>query len=288
MKVFVTGISGGLGREFVPYGVDGCSGTEPFGRFPAADLTRPRVVEELLAAARPDLLIHTVGWVDVDGCERDPDRAAAINFRTLLHLRRWAGPLGFRIVYISTNDVFSGARGSYREQDRPDPINVYSMTKAAAEAILRPDDLIVRAPMLAWNCRGKVSFVRWLVESLERGDRPALFTDQFTSPVTATTLAGLLMEGLSGETGIVHVATERHSRWEVGCAVAGALGLPVDRIRRGSLDDHRFDAPRPRDVSLDSFRLEAIIGRRLRLADEAERLAATRPATAAAGGGGPR
>ena len=277
MKVFVTGISGGLGREFIPYGVAGCSGASPADPFPQADLTVPRAVEEVLSEARPDVVIHTVGWVDVDACERNPDRAASINFRTLLNLRRLAVPLRFRIVYISTNDVFSGERGLYREADRPDPINVYSMTKAAAEAILRPCDLILRAPLLSWHCNGKVSFVRWLVESLEGEDSPTLFTDQFTSPVTGTTLARLLMEDLLEEKGILHIGTGRRSRWEIGNALARGLGLPTGRIREGSLAGHRFLAPRPRDVSLDSGRLAKRHGRTIRLEEEIEILKERRP-----------
>lgn len=277
MKVFVTGISGGLGREFIPYGVAGCSGASKVDRFPQADLTAPQVVEELLSEARPDVVIHTVGWVDVDACERDPGRAASINFRTLLHLRRLAVPLRFRIVYISTNDVFPGDRGMYRETDRPDPINVYSMTKAAAEAILRPCDLILRAPLLSWHCNGKVSFVRWLVESLEEEDTPTLFTDQFTSPVTATTLARLLMVDLLEEKGILHIGTGRRSRWEIGNALVRGLGLPTGRIRKGSLAGHRFLAPRPRDVSLDSDLLAKRHGRKIRLEEEIEILRESRP-----------
>ncbi|MBI4161830.1 MAG: SDR family oxidoreductase [Acidobacteria bacterium] len=288
MKVFVTGLSGGLGREFLPYGVAGCSGSRRVGDFPVADLTRPGAAESILAEVRPDVVIHTVGWVDVDACEADPERAAAVNFQTLLHVRRCADRLGFRIVFISTNDVFRGSRGRYREEDRPDPVNVYAMTKAAAETLLRPEDLIVRAALLAWNCNGKVSFVRWLVEALERGESPSLFRDQYTSPVTVTTLARLILERFLGERGILHVGTERRSRFEVGRGIAAALGLPAARIRPGALAAHRFLAPRPRDVSLDSDRAARRLGGPLRLEAELEVLRRTRPVPRAVRAGASR
>ncbi len=277
MKVFVTGISGGLGREFVPYGVEGCWGSRPVQGFPQVDLTDRQATEAVLRRSRPDVVIHTVGWVDVDGCERDPSRALAVNVGTLLHLRKYSEPLGFRIVFISTNDVFSGDQGQYREEARPDPVNVYAQTKAAAETLLRPGDLIVRASLLSWNCNGKVSFVRWLIDSLDREDTPSLFVDQFTSPVTTRTLARLLMEGLLEQTGILHFATERRSRFEIGRVLARGLDRDPEKIRQGSLNDHGFVARRPRDVSLNSDRLTKILGKPLTLEEEVAVLGDDRP-----------
>ena len=126
MRVLLTGANGQLGSALC----------EVFGNetvipkdLPDFDLTRPSVEEEIVGSA-PDLIIHAGAYTDVDGAEREPDLALAVNAKGTEQIARAAVRLGARLIYISTDYVFDGKqRRPYCENDIPHPINRYGFSK---------------------------------------------------------------------------------------------------------------------------------------------------------------
>src|SRR5581483_5276147 len=99
----------------------------------ALDVTDQRAVTAALAASRPAVVIHAAAMADVDACEREPERAEAVNARGTAHVADACASLGARLIYVSTDYVFDGEAGPYREDDPPQPLSVYGRTKLAGE-----------------------------------------------------------------------------------------------------------------------------------------------------------
>ena len=120
-----------------------------------------------------------------------------------------AARCGTKIVYISTDSVFDGARGGYREQDEPHPLNVYAKSKLAGEkavAALCDNPLIVRTNIFGWNVQPRLTLAEWVIQSLSEGGRIPGFTDIIFSPLLVNDLARLVGDMLNGGLkGIYHV-----------------------------------------------------------------------------------
>ena len=282
-RILLTGASGGLGaallRHLKPrHEVLGLCFRHPAEGLVALDLSEPGPIAKLARKFGPDLILHTVGLTDVDLCDRDLAKALDINTRSTLHVRLAAEALDCKVVHISTNDVFDGGLGMYRETDIPLPVNMYSETKLMAEKMFYnyPAALILRFTTLSWYASGKTTFASWLVNSLRQGRPVSLYTDQFNSPLYVATLAEWI-EALFDAEGIYHLGSQRRSRWEAGMAIATALGLDTGLIRPSSLQDAAVLAPRPRDVSLDCSRVQADWGLETAFESEIRRLVADLP-----------
>lgn len=149
-RVAITGAGGQLGAELVrAFEVAGdlvlALARPEFDITRAADLGR-------LTAWRPEVVVNSAAWTDVDACARDPERAMRINGEAAGAVARAARAAGAGVVQISTNEVFDGtAERPYTEDDLPNPINAYGASKLAGEravADANPRQLIVRTAWL--------------------------------------------------------------------------------------------------------------------------------------------
>ena len=139
MRVAVTGSTGRLGRALVA-ALEDAPFTGPQG--PIAwtraelDLDAPAGVPAALDRDRPEVVVHTAAWTDVDGCARDPVTAMRRNGTATGVLARACAERGLDLLVISTNEVFDGARtdgAGYRPDDEPSPANPYGAAKLAGE-----------------------------------------------------------------------------------------------------------------------------------------------------------
>ena len=93
---------------------------------------------------KPAIIIHCAAWTSVDKAEKEKEKCWKINVLGTENIVKAAS--GIRFIYISTHYVFDGTRGNYREDDIPNPINYYSLTKLVGESIVGqyPNTLIIR------------------------------------------------------------------------------------------------------------------------------------------------
>jgi dTDP-4-dehydrorhamnose reductase len=141
MRVAVTGAGGRLGRALTaalseaPF--TGPGGPLAWSR-PDFDLDAPAGAVTLLRRDRPDVVVHTAAWTDVDACAREPALAQHRNGAATGVLARMCAAAGIDLVVISTNEVFDGRRSDgrgYRADDPVGPINAYGESKLAGEAL---------------------------------------------------------------------------------------------------------------------------------------------------------
>lgn len=139
MRLLLTGASGLLGgylrRNLAQTDADVIvwGGTRPAPGMLSIDLANFDQVTAAFRAARPDVVLHAAAVSSVAEAFRDPPHAWQVNQLATERLAALAGDAGARLVYVSTDLVFDGMRGGYRESDPAQPLSVYGRTKLAAE-----------------------------------------------------------------------------------------------------------------------------------------------------------
>ncbi len=253
------------------------AGLAPTARRLEVDLSLPGRARELVESIRPDALVNCAALSRLADCERDPDAARASNSWLPGQLAAACRAFGVRCVHVSTDLVF-GARsaptGGFREGEPVAPVSTYGRTKADGEtAVLSADSraLVARLPLLFGDSFGRGLGASDAVRTaVSRGERPALFTDEWRTPLDVRDAASALVE-LADSThfGVLHVAgPERISRHELGrLALTGMRG--AEEAVRASLRADAGLADRPEDVALDSSRARDVLRTRLRSPREA-------------------
>ncbi|HMG52311.1 MAG TPA: sugar nucleotide-binding protein [Kofleriaceae bacterium] len=186
-------------------------------------------VYELFAAERPALIVHCAGVCDVEKCEQSPEFAYSVNVDGMQLLLDHA-PREARIVYCSSDHVFSGDTGPYDEGSPTDPLSVYGRTRVAAERLLaeRPNSLIVRTGLwIGPSATGRNGHLDWLRYRHERCLPMTVVADELRSAMWAEDAARRVWDlAHSGVTGIRHiVATRVVSRPELAAYLARRYAL---------------------------------------------------------------
>ncbi len=223
---------------------------------------------QALDEIRPDIIVHAAGLSNVDDCERDPAAAHAVNAGLAGVVAAVAAERGVKLIHISTDHLFAGARPMATESDAPEPLNAYARTKLEGEhlvAQLCPQALIVRTNFFGWGHAARKSLSDWVLEGLRAGFPLRMFTDVFFTPILAGRLAAAAHQLLdAGASGVVHVCgDERVSKHAFAVRLAAAFGLPPGPIAAGRFADAGLAAPRPLDMSLSNARARGILGRPL-------------------------
>ena len=240
--VCVTGAGGQVGRA-----LRRCLPGARFLDRSALDVCDADAVCSLLAGC--DIVINTAAMTDVDGCEREPEAAWAVNEGGAINVAAAVR----RVIQLSTDYVFDGSKpGEYTEHDSPAPINVYGHSKLAGEraVLAHPAGLVVRT---SWVFGEGRNFIRSILAADRAGRELRVVSDQRGRPTAADDLAVALAQLAGGsETGIVHVAGDGPPcSWADLADVV--VGRPVERI---SSEQFAALAPRPRNsvLSLEKAR----------------------------------
>jgi dTDP-4-dehydrorhamnose reductase len=170
-------------------------------------------VSQLFATETPDLIIHCAGVCDVGTCELSPEFAYSVNVEGTRILLDYAPPSA-RIVYLSSDHVFSGNTGGpYREDTAPDPISVYGKTRVAAEQLVlaRPNTLVLRAGLwIGPSANGRLGHLDWLRDRQRRKLPMTIVSDEHRSAVWAEDGAARAWAlARSGITGVRHIVADR-------------------------------------------------------------------------------
>ena len=275
MRLLVTGGSGLLGFKVVSKALE--KGWEVITTYHSheiplensrlrkvrVDISNSVVLEDLILKCRPDVIVHCAAYTDVDGCEVNREYAWKVNVEATRSVVLAGRVVRSYIIYISTDYVFDGEKGMYREGDIPYPVNFYGLTKLVAEQLVKSRDLlycVVRpSAIFGWG-PGKKNFATFVVERLSRGEVVKAVTDQYVSPTLNSLLADALIEIAELKPiGFLHVAGERLSRYEFAVKIAEKLGLPTGKILKISMRDLNWKAVRPRDSSLDTSKASRLL-----------------------------
>ena len=200
MKILLTGGSGRLGTELLallPGVVAPTSGE--------MNLNNAEQVLEVVRRERPDVIVHAAAYTNVGAAERERQVCWNTNVVGTRNIARAANAVGAKLVHISTDYVFSGEQGDYREEDTPGPVvNYYALTKLVAEEAARAATrhLIIRTSFRPREFQYPVAF-------------SDVFTGQDYVDIIAPEIALAVRHALDIDDEVLHIVTERKSVYEL-------------------------------------------------------------------------
>jgi dTDP-4-dehydrorhamnose reductase len=226
------------------------------------DVRDAAAVQKLVAAVKPAWVFLASALTHVDYCEEHPDEARAINVTGVANVAAACGAAGAKLVFLSTEYVFDGAAGPYREDDPIHPLGVYAQTKADGEkaALALPDALVARTTVVYdWDPAGK-NFVMQLIQRLSAGETMRVPNDQWSHPTLARNLVAVLWELTQKDArGIFHVVGPDYMhRYDFARRAAEALDLKSELLQPVSTAALNQKARRPLKAGLLTEKVRAM------------------------------
>jgi dTDP-4-dehydrorhamnose reductase len=219
------------------------------------DLTNFSMVEDFILKKKPDIIINTAAITDVDKCETEKDIAYKVNAEAVKHIVRAARVIEAYFIQISTDYVFDGQKGLYKEEDLPNPINYYGLTKLLGDtyALSYDDSLVIRTSGIFRN----KGFPIYVYKTLKENKEVNAFKGYY-SPISARKLAEAINEIIQyRKTGIINIAGERISRYELALKIKEKFNL--DGIIKEVDNVKSWVAKRPFDSSLDISKAKKLL-----------------------------
>ena len=209
------------------------------------------------------IVIHTVGFTSVEGCEENPDLARHINVFLSKNIAEACYKVGVQLIYISTDHLFQGITPFMKETDAVSPLNTYGLTKAEAEVRVvenNPNALIIRTNFYGWGSSYRKSFSDMVIDDLRDNKKINLFCDVYYTPILISTLISAVHKLLEVKVnGIVNVVgNERLSKYEFGLKLAECFSLDPNLLQCGYLNNKLVK--RPFDMSLSNKKLCEYLG----------------------------
>ena len=245
MTIFLAGASGLVGSAFAHaaarrgHRVVGTVGSftgeiEGVERKLTLDLSREDAITAAVLEELPGAIVNCAAASVSEACDADPVLAQALNVALPAMLAKLAHHVSARLVHLSSEQVFDGARPApYARDDAISPINLYGRQKVASERAVHaaaPDFAVtLRAPLLMGNrAAGRRSLHERLFADWVAGRTPRLFSDEFRQPCTAENLADVMVELCERPEirGVFHWAgAELLSRHDLGCRIRAHFKL---------------------------------------------------------------
>ncbi len=271
MKILITGANGFLGFYLIrrllelEYFVIATGKGECRNPFPMysdfiyvpMDFTDPFAVHDVFVKFKPGVVIHAGAMSKPDECEQNQWNAFLINVEGSVTLLTNATEQKSFFLFVSTDFVFNGIKGMYKEEDVPGPVNYYGKTKLEAEEAVREyehDWAIIRTVMVYGKpVLSRSNLLTVVKEKLENGEEYSVFDDQLRTPTYVEDLvAGIVLVIKKRAIGVYNICgKDILSPYEMACQTADFLGLDKKKIKRITSSDLKQPAKRPEKTGLD-------------------------------------
>ena len=263
MKIAVIGANGQLGTEIVKAFADETVSALTQDNIEISDLES---VRKAIADAKADVVINTASLVNVEQCEKEPDKAFLINETGALNLAIVSEDMKIPLLHISTDYVFDGLKQSpYEESDVPNPLNVYGASKLAGERAIQAKCsryYIVRTSGLYGHamCLGKgANFVEKILARSKEKSELQVVDDEILTPTFTVDLASQLRALLrSGDSGLYHATNNGQCSWFEFAKEALRLAGSSTRIVPVSSARYPSELKRPAYSVLSNSRLSSL------------------------------
>ena len=280
LKFLVTGSAGLVGQQVVKdlsksNQVFSCyNESKPeYGDSVKMDLKNYEMVSSILTEIKPDVVIHLGAMTGVDLCEKEKTSASEINTKATEIIAKECSKLNSFLVYVSTDYVFDGNFGMYKEDDVANPLGFYGKSKLEGEKAAQnfsTNWCIARTSTPFGLHPTKKSFPIWVIENLQKQKQIDVLIDQFTSPTYVPNLSRMLIEISERRiTGIIHAAgASKISRYQMASMVSDKLNLDGTLLKQISMNKMKWVAQRPKDSSLDVSRASSILNEKPQKIDQ--------------------
>ena len=280
MNVLVTGANGFLGYyliqrllekdlDVIATGKGACR--LPFTnhrRFVYAemDFTDPYSVHDVFHKYRPGIVIHGGAITKPDECELNQWQAYLVNVEGTVTVLLNAAENKSYFIFLSTDFIFDGEKGMYKEMDTPNPVNYYGRTKLEAEDVVKEyeyDWAIVRTVLVYGKpILSRSNILTVVKEKLEKGESYNVLDDQVRTPTYVEDLAAGIIQIMEKRAkGVFHLSgKDVMTPYQMACKTADYLGLDKKLIRRVTAADFSQPARRPLLTGFDISKAKAELG----------------------------
>ncbi|MEE9349959.1 MAG: SDR family oxidoreductase [Flavobacteriaceae bacterium] len=263
-KIVITGSNGLLGQKlvqlFVANNYDVIAMSKGKNRNSFTDgyeyinfnITNYDRLAVLFHRLKPHFIINSAALTNVDACELRKRECDEINLRAVEQLTEICKKENIHLIQISTDFVFDGKKGMYKETDKPNPINYYGLSKYKAEKAIRRANIeytILRTILVygIMDAPKKSNIVLWVKESLEANKEIKIVTDQYRMPTLTDDLAQACLSSVQKKAqGIYHISSNKlQSVYEIAQTIANTFSLNSNLILPITTDELRQRAKRP-------------------------------------------
>lgn len=264
MRILITGANGLLGYKLVQLLAAKTDTTtiatarKKPADLPAAvqfmelDITNKNQTIEVIAAAKPDVVIHGAAMTQVDQCETERDKCWQANVNGVAHVIEACTVIGSHLVHVSTDFIFDGTFGPLDEMAVPNPVNYYGESKLAGEKLIQESKIswAILRTVLVYGVTPDMSrsnIVLWVKKSLEEGKTINVVNDQWRTPTLAEDLAvGCYLAASQKAKGIFHISgNEMMTPFDIAVATANFFKLNVSLIKPADSSTFTQPARRP-------------------------------------------
>lgn len=265
MKIALIGSNGQLGNDlavaFSEHGHAVCGLTHA-----DIEISDSTSVSRALEDIRPEVVVNTAAMHHVENCEREPERAFAVNAIGPRNLALAARDLGAVLLHVSTDYVFDGAKGSpYLEEDNPRPLNAYGISKLAGEHFVRTTTakhFVIRTSGLYGksSCRAKggLNFIELMLKLAKERGEVRVVDCEVVSPTSTAELAQQMVRLSHSDCyGLYHATAEGSCSWyEFAQEIFTITDTPV-RLKVASPDEFPAKVARPKYSVLENRALKS-------------------------------
>ena len=265
MRLLITGSNGLLGQKIVKICLK--RGTEflatsngknrnqdcPTDKYQEMDITNQKRISEVFTEFQPTHIIHTAALTNVDYCELNPEECKEVNVLATQKLWNEAQKINAHFQLLSTDFIFDGLKGNYKETDEPSAVSIYGQSKVDAEHVLinsQNKNWSIARTIIVYgtaNNLSRTNIVLWSIDALTKGDPMKIIDDQFRMPTWADDLAwGCLEICRRDKTGIFHLCgPELMAVNEIVFRIAKHLGKSTENVEIISSSTLNQPAKRP-------------------------------------------
>jgi dTDP-4-dehydrorhamnose reductase len=267
-KLLITGTSGLLGNKIADvakhnYEVIPTHNTKPLhSNSLKLEITNLNEALSIFNKLEPNIVIHTASETNVDKCETEKEHAWKTNVEGTRNITEACKNVGAKLIYISTDYVFDGEKGLYNEEDKPNPVNYYGLTKLEGERqVIEHSEnyAVLRTSVLYGWHPWKQNFVTWVINQLKQEKEINVVDDHYNTPTLADNLAEIAIEVAEKDRrGLYHASgRERISRYEFAKQIARTFNLNAEIVKPAKMSQlTAWIAKRPRDSSLNTSKIQ--------------------------------
>ena len=252
MKVLITGSNGLLGQKLLhklrqdlsvdliatSIGENRVSDKNGYTYF-SLDITDVNAVSKMIVEKEPEIVINTAAMTNVDLCEEKKQACDLLNIDAVRYLADACAKIDAHLIQISTDFIFDGEDGPYKEGDKPNPLSYYGLSKLKSEQLLQAHNVkwTILRTIIVFGVGEKLSkgnIVLWAKDALEKGDPLNIIDDQFRAPTLAEDLADIcILAAKKKAFGIFHASgKDIMSIYEIVERIAKHYGNSTDNLNR--------------------------------------------------------
>ncbi|KFM22151.1 Spore coat polysaccharide biosynthesis protein SpsK [Marine Group I thaumarchaeote SCGC AAA799-B03] len=226
-------------------------------------LNERQKISSIIENQKPDVIINTVAYPSVDFCEFNHNLTDQLHVDVVKDIVSTASRINCKVIFLSTDAVFDGKiNKKYTEEDVPEPVNYYGLSKLKAEQLVleNPHNVVLRTAVI-YGWHEKSRFTNWILGYLKENKKVDPFIDQFNTPTLVDDLVKSMIKIIELDvSGLFHATGKTCiNRFDFAKKLAISFGYDEKLVIPVTSKQKKQDAPRPKSTCLDSSKLENLI-----------------------------